>query len=129
MRAENGKRYAQIIDSKVHWLFDITTLPEWQDSAFEVVDVTDQTQVVEGYIHHGGQDFSPPPAVVPPTEAELDDRAARAQLTRLDAQSIRHLRVMADAGASVGAKSAAAAALGGIEIAAIAQRAKLIGAE
>ena len=70
-----------------------------------------------------------PPVVVPPTQAELDDSAARAQLTRLDTQSIRHLRVLADAGASVGAKAGATAALVGIETAAIAQRAKLIGPE
>jgi len=70
-----------------------------------------------------------PPVVVPPTQAELDDRVARAQLTRLDAQSIRHLRVLADAGASVGAKAGATAALGGIETAANVQRAKLIGPE
>jgi hypothetical protein len=65
-----------------------------------------------------------PPVPVPPTQAQLDDRQARAQLTRLDAQSIRHLRVLAG-GANVGAS----AALVGIENAAISQRAKLIGAE
>jgi len=65
-----------------------------------------------------------PPVIVPPTQAELDDRAARAQLTALDARSIRHLRVLA-----AGANPGASAALAGIEAAAVVQRAKLIGAE
>lgn len=40
MRAEEGKTYAQIIRGRVHWLFTKDELPEWADTAFEVVDVT-----------------------------------------------------------------------------------------
>lgn len=60
MKAEVGKRYAQLLKGKVHWIFTSETLPEWQDSAFEVVDITDQPEIVAGYRHLGGPAFAPP---------------------------------------------------------------------
>lgn len=40
MKAEIGRTYAQILHGKIHWIFTIQELPEWNDDAFEVVDVT-----------------------------------------------------------------------------------------
>jgi hypothetical protein len=81
MKAEIGKRYAQIVGGKCHWIFTSAELPEWQDDAFVTVDVTDKPQVVTGYIHDGGDAFSPPP---PRDPAEIAEEARRAAL-RADA--------------------------------------------
>jgi hypothetical protein len=61
MIAQPGVRYAQIIAGRVHWVFTRNELPEWQDSAFEVQDITGRPEVVEGSIHRGGPVFDPPP--------------------------------------------------------------------
>lgn len=81
MKAEAGRRYAQVIDQRVHWIFTLDDLPEWQDDAFLVVDVSDQPAVVEGYRHDGGTTFSPPPG---PTAQEIAERARLLNL-RVDA--------------------------------------------
>ena len=59
MKAKIGKRYAQIIQGKCHWKFDISTLPEWQDDAFQVIDITRMNpEPVEG-APFDGTNFGP----------------------------------------------------------------------
>lgn len=53
MKAEYGKRYAQIVDGQVHWCFTASELPEWKDGAFIVEDVTDMPEVDVGHIYNG----------------------------------------------------------------------------
>lgn len=38
--AEKGKKYAQIVDGHVHWIFTAAELPEWDGESIVVVDVT-----------------------------------------------------------------------------------------
>lgn len=80
MKAEIGKRYAQIVDGRVHWTFTQAELSEWQDDAFGVVDVTNQPEVVVGYVHRGGATFNPPLAPPPPGPRIAQRAADRAAL-------------------------------------------------
>lgn len=84
MKAEAGRRYAQIDRGQVRWIFTAAELPEWRDDAFVAVDVTDQPQVVAGYLHEGGTVFNPSP---PRDPAEIAEEARRATL-RADAVTI-----------------------------------------
>ena len=80
MKAEIGKRYAQIFNGKCHWKFDITTLPEWQDSAFQVVDITGMNpEPAEGDIYDGVMFVTPsaPPGPSPEELAEQQRKSAR----------------------------------------------------
>jgi hypothetical protein len=66
MRAEPGKRYAQVVGGVCRWRFDITTLPEWHDAAFLAVDITAlNPEPGEGDLYNGSV-FSKPPAPPPP---------------------------------------------------------------
>lgn len=78
MKAEIGKRYAQIINGRVHWTFTSTDLPEWQDTAFQVIDITDQSEVQTGYVPNqvGGFDPPPPPPTPPPLKDIVDQVVA-----------------------------------------------------
>jgi hypothetical protein len=40
MLAEEDKIYAQIMNGKVHWVFTIDDLPEWNEEDITVVDIT-----------------------------------------------------------------------------------------
>lgn len=65
MKAEPGRRYAQVINGRCHWVFTEVELPEWQDSAFIVVDVTDQPRIEVGYLYRGKDEFIAPPPSPP----------------------------------------------------------------
>ncbi len=80
MVAEPGRRYAQVIGGRVHWTFTIVELPEWNENAFLTVDITDQPNVVEGFIHRGGMSFQPPP---PPPGPRAETIALRNHLDAL----------------------------------------------
>lgn len=68
-------RYAQILDSRVHWVFeseqDLETLYNqcYCKDDIELVDITDQLQVAEGWLYSEGVFVSPP-------EPPLDDLKA-----------------------------------------------------
>lgn len=72
MKAELNRRYAQIVDGRCHWIFTSKDLPEWQDAAFGVVDITDfrQEPTVGDTLANGV--FTSPPA--PPPEKDLVDQ-------------------------------------------------------
>ena len=83
-KAIAGRVYAQIRDSKVHWIFTADDLPEWAEGAgeFEIqtVDITDlNPQPKEGW-DFDGKNFTPPAAPLVPVPQEVTRFQARAAL-------------------------------------------------
>ncbi len=58
MRAEQNKTYAQILNGKIHFIFTSNELPEWNENAIEVIDITGRGVQV-GWLYENGV-FSPP---------------------------------------------------------------------
>lgn len=59
--AEKDHTYAQILHGVVHWVFTHDQLPEWDDAAFDAVDVTNLVpQPQQGWLYDGST-FSEPP--------------------------------------------------------------------
>ncbi|HSW62237.1 MAG TPA: hypothetical protein VLH56_02805 [Dissulfurispiraceae bacterium] len=69
MIAEEGKKYAQIIDGKCHWIFTAAELPEWNGDAFQVVEITDKSDVKCGDVYAAGS-FARPALPVQPETAQ-----------------------------------------------------------
>jgi hypothetical protein len=40
MKAKKNKIYAQILNNKVHWIFTINELPEWNNDMYLAIDIT-----------------------------------------------------------------------------------------
>ena len=85
MKADIGKRYAQILNDKCHWKFDITTLPEWQDTAFQVVDITNYNPEPQEGDLFDGMNFTVPPIPVPSVMQDIVDRIQALPLARKQA--------------------------------------------
>jgi hypothetical protein len=69
-KAQQGRKYAQVIDGKVRWLFDAEALPEWKDDAFLVVDVTEMDHPKEGDAWTGTAFTRPTAPMVVPQKSE-----------------------------------------------------------
>lgn len=79
-------RYAQILEGRIHWIFesenDLETLYDqyYCKEDIELIDITDQTDVSEGWLYSNGIFTAPPP----PPEPSLDDLKA-AKLAEINA--------------------------------------------
>lgn len=60
MIADQGKTYAQILNSKVHWIFTSEELPEWNEEQCPAVDITDMTPQPQVGWSYDGDVFSEP---------------------------------------------------------------------
>ena len=58
--AEEGRIYAQILHGKVHWIFDKSKLPEWNDEHCPAIDITGLNPMPEEGWSYDGSSFAPP---------------------------------------------------------------------
>lgn len=83
MKAEPGKRYAQVIKGKCHWKFDISTLPEWNqdDTRWLTIDITSMFPEPDEGDLYDGVSFSKPSV---PTPKEPDPLAGLREALKAD---------------------------------------------
>jgi hypothetical protein len=67
--ALEGRVYAQILNDKVHWVFDSTKLPEWNEKQCLAIDITNINPKPEEGWNYDGVNFSKP---VPDINAAWD---------------------------------------------------------
>lgn len=53
MKATRGKRYGQIRDGRVHWIFTADDLPEWNNDQVPAVEIPDGVTVEAGDVFDG----------------------------------------------------------------------------
>lgn len=77
-KAVVGKTYVQIVSGRCHKVFTIADLPEWNPTDIQVVELTGAIPL-EGYVHNGGDSFSP---YVPPplTQTQINEAADAAAM-------------------------------------------------
>lgn len=63
--AEEGHTYAQIFKGKVHWIFNKSTLPEWNNEHCPAVDITGMSPMPEAEWTYDGENFFPPVLDIP----------------------------------------------------------------
>jgi hypothetical protein len=62
--ALEGRVYAQIVENKVHWVFDKSKLPEWNNDHCPAIDITDlDPRPQQGWDYDGVNFTAPVPNV------------------------------------------------------------------
>lgn len=81
----------QIVDGKVHWIFTLEQLPEWNPEHIHVVDYpADGYQPVQGDLYEDGVFLPAPPIAPAPDSQEAISAQARAYLASTDWYVIRY---------------------------------------
>lgn len=83
MEAQDGRIYAQIVHGRVHWVFTVADLPEWNNDMCPAVDITDLPTRPEAGWTYDGVAFHAPVPVAPERVTEVTMRQARRKLDLL----------------------------------------------
>lgn len=89
MKALPGRTYAQLLAGRVHWLFTIDELPEWNDAQCPAVDITDLNPRPTIGAYYAGGTFYPDPG---PRPSEYHYLAADYTWQPLDAGTVDSMK-------------------------------------
>lgn len=73
MQAQEGRLYAQIVNSKVHWLFTQNELADWNNEICPAVDITESSPQPEiGWLYNTEQGTFSAPIIEPTSTPHVE---------------------------------------------------------